>query len=215
MWDLSLVQLAAGYHLSLCCVLPQCPWSNLNLISLVSFACSTLVTHRDPNTPNSISQEALSLLDLTRAGSWQQTLECPGFLLSYPRPSTGGKHTQYPAGLLPMPPGPAQEVTNHDSLYSSYHIVPGWSQVVADLDLHQSPSQEAPTPTYLQVGFIPQQSATHLASQVAHPMGSLNRHQSLLGKILFNGVRPLAQQFVSCEHGQTPPPVSLKFNPTH
>ena len=93
-------------------------------------------------------------------------------------------------GLTCMPLGTAQATTNYRLLCRTYQVALGRAHAATDLDLHQSPSQEAPEPTYPGSSFRPQESTTHLPPQMAHPQGGLGTYQILLKQIPLHGVSP-------------------------
>ena len=87
-------------------------------------------------------------------------------------------------------PGPSEAATNYGSICDSKQVAHSGSQAVLDIDLHESPSQEASKPTHQVADFRPHQNITQIAPQVAYPIRDLSSHKTLLGQILLCGVSP-------------------------
>lgn len=83
-----------------------------------------------------------------------------GLLLSCSRPRTGDSQLWFTAWPLPCTSRSSTISDKLRSLYSSDQVALDWSQAIAGLSLHQSPSQEAPDPTHPVAGFRPQWSTT-------------------------------------------------------
>ena len=106
-------------------------------------------------------------------------------------------HSQVPPGLAQTPP-------NYRSLCSSYQRTPGWTQAVAYLGLHQSPSQEAQTSMPV-LRFRPYNSTTQLVPQMTDPKGGRGRHRVPLSQFHSVGL-PLHKSLsvvMTSAHGQS------------
>ena len=75
---------------------------------------------------------------------------------------------------------PEEAATNYGLLFSTKQIAQGQSQAASDIDLHRSPSQEAPEATHPVAGFRPHRAGPKLAPQEENSKGDINRPQTPL-----------------------------------
>ncbi|KAF6376367.1 hypothetical protein mRhiFer1_009560 [Rhinolophus ferrumequinum] len=108
-----------------------------------------------------------------------------------------------------------QAVNNHGLLCSSYQVLPGHSQAVANLGLHQTTSQKVPEPPYLEVGFRLQQSTPPVSPTRRIHKGWSQEAPEPTGANTASWAKSPAQLPISCGRGQIPQPVSLRVNTTH